>query len=443
MVTIIYDFLYLYKFLVKDDKKEFDLFACRTDEYYDIRLLQCALLYIGKKVSLISKQDLLEFLLEHKLNMKIVYNLGNSHWVSFYINNDTNELYYYDSLNNETTYKIHIVQNFEYNEITHEIQTVLSAEYIKFIDEIMANNIEDLILVEDYEDGIDSNNLVATYLVDFIIGFSNNSVLESDKDTLIQIITNSLIESRSDILNESRSDILNESSAKPVPSKPSSKPLFKDVNEILNKISSKSNFITFKNNENGSTLLMSILNHLQNNNEFKGYILQNFKNFKDFKDYYSEGKWNDIDEYDRENENHVNTIKKIINDLTLNINVLICTKEGKLPYLYDTNEWESLYNDIDEYGYDVRPENDGGKVTIYIILYIDKGVYELYYTNELYPNIDKKKLKYSLGKDTKLLDETTDAIIINSKTVLSGPLIDVLFNNIEIEKNKKMKILKI
>ena len=425
MVTIIYEFLYLYKFLVKDDKKEFDLFACRTDECYDIRLLQCALLYIGKKVSLISKEDLPIFLLNPILNMKIVYNLGNSHWVSFYVDYYNKKLYYYDSLRDTI--------------LTHDIP---SRQHEEFINKIIANNIEETILVEDYDEPIIPNNLVATYLVDFIINFSKVDVLESDKDTIIQIITNSL--------NESSSDILNKPSTKPAPSnppskppsnppskppsnppsKPPSKPLFKDVNEILNKISSKSNFITFKNNGKSPTLLMSILNHLQNNNEFEDYVL------KDFKDFYSLQKWDNNYEYNKENENHVNTIKKIINELRLNINVLICTKEGKLPYLYDTNEWESLYNDIDEDGNYVRLKNAEDKVTIYIIFYIDKGVYELYYTNELYPNIDKKKLKYSLGEDTKLLDETTNAII-NSTTLLSPEHIGVLFNNIEVEINKK------
>jgi hypothetical protein len=176
---------------------------------------------------------------------------------------------------------------------------------------------------------------------------------------------------------------------------------------------------------------MSILNHLKNNGDFSNDTLT------DFKDFYSLNNWNNNDEYDKENEIHVNTIKKIINELRLNINVLICTKEGKLPYLYDENEWVSLYNNVDKEGNYVRLENAEDKVTIYIIYYMKDRVYELYYTNELYPNIDKRKLKYSLGENTELLDDTTNAII-NSNT-LSDTHIDVLLSNIDIEKEKKNK----
>jgi hypothetical protein len=149
-----------------------DLFECKTisKENYNSILLNCALLYIGKK-ALPHEKDKIEEHFLYRDNIKMVYNLGNRHWISFSWNKNGN-IYYYDSL---------------------QPQKIVYKDDNKFLERINnSNNLQTSIFIDQDSSLNNSANLVENYLVDYIyilLKKRNPGIIINNRTELIKELT--------------------------------------------------------------------------------------------------------------------------------------------------------------------------------------------------------------------------------------------------------------
>ena len=158
----------------------FDLFECKTisKENYNSILLNYALLYIGKK-ALPHEKDKIEEHFLYRDNIKMVYNLGNRHWISFSWNKNGN-IYYYDSL---------------------QPQKIVYKDDNKFLERINnSNNLQTSIFLDQDNILNNSANLVENNLIDYIKLIkkkreSNFNIFINDTTDIIKELTrtNSLL----------------------------------------------------------------------------------------------------------------------------------------------------------------------------------------------------------------------------------------------------------